>query len=96
MKRQQAQPLKDILQQIIRHDGMEPQLQQARILSHWDALTGEAVARATRSKYIRDRKLFVHLNSSIVRQQLFMLRDELVEKLNREEGTPVIDELVLR
>ncbi|MDR2361572.1 MAG: DUF721 domain-containing protein [Prevotellaceae bacterium] len=96
MKRQNAQCLKDILQQVIRDENMEPKLQQARILTYWDELTGEAVARATRTKYIRNRKLFVYLNSSIVRQQLFMARDDLVEKLNLQEGTPVIDELVLR
>jgi predicted nucleic acid-binding Zn ribbon protein len=96
MKRQNTQLLKDILQQVIRDRDMEPKLQEARILTYWDELTGAAVARATRNKYIRNRKLFVYLNSSIVRQQLFMVRDDLVEKLNRQEGASVIDELVLR
>jgi predicted nucleic acid-binding Zn ribbon protein len=96
MKRQNTQLLKDVLQQVIQHEDMEPKLQEARILTHWDEMTGEAVAHATRSKYIRNRKLFVYLNSSIIRQQLFMERDELVEKLNRKEESTVIDELVLR
>ena len=96
MKRQHSQLLETILQQVIQNEQMEPQLQEARILTHWEELTGETVARATRAKYIRGGKLFVYLNSSVARQQLFMIRDELVEKLNRQEGVRVIDELVLR
>jgi predicted nucleic acid-binding Zn ribbon protein len=88
--------LKDVLRQCIREAGWEEKLQEARVLLLWDELLGPAVARATRQKYIASRKLFVRLNSSIVRQQLFMMRREIVETLNRQAGASVIDELILQ
>jgi predicted nucleic acid-binding Zn ribbon protein len=96
MKRQNTQLLKDVLQQCIREAGWEHKLQETRVLMLWDELLGLTVSRVTREKYIYNRKLFVQLDSSIVRQQLFMMRHEIVEKLNRQVGEQIVDELILR
>ncbi len=96
MKKQNTQLLKDVLQQFIQAEGLEEKLQETRVLGYWDEMLGLTVARVTRKKYIYNRKLFVQLDSSIVRQQLFMLRTEIVEKLNQQAGGKVIDEIVLQ
>jgi predicted nucleic acid-binding Zn ribbon protein len=97
MKRQnKIQSLKDVLQQCVLEEGWENKLQETRVLLLWDELLGLTVTRVTRHKYIANRKFFVQLNSSIVRQQLFMMRNEIVEKLNQQAGANVIDELILR
>ncbi|MDR3133842.1 MAG: DUF721 domain-containing protein [Prevotellaceae bacterium] len=88
--------LKDVLQQYVRDEGLEEKLLEARVLLLWDELFGLTVTRVTRKKYIIRRKLFVQLDSSIVRQQLFMMRNEIVEKLNQQAGAKVIDELILQ
>jgi len=94
MKRQNTQLLKDVLQQFIQTEGLEEKLLETRVLGYWDEMLGLTVARVTRKKYIHNRKLFVQLDSSIVRQQLLMLRSEIVEKLNQQVGAKVIDEIV--
>jgi predicted nucleic acid-binding Zn ribbon protein len=96
VKRHHTQLLKDVLQEFIQHEGLEHKLSETRVLTLWDELLGLTVARVTRKKYISNRKLFVQLNSSIVRQQLFMMRAEIVDKLNRQAGAKVIDELILQ
>jgi len=40
--------------------------------------------------------LHVHLNSSVVRNELLMLREVLREKLNSKAGSEVIRDIVLR
>jgi len=96
MKKHNTQSLKDVLQQFIRSEGLEDKLIETRVLLAWDNLLGTGVARATIKKYILGRKLFVQLNSSVVRQQLFMIRNEIIEKLNQQVGKKVIDELILQ
>jgi predicted nucleic acid-binding Zn ribbon protein len=88
--------LKDVLQQCILHEGWREKLLETRVLLLWDELLGHTVSRVTRKKYIFQRKFFVQLDSSIVRQQLFMMRAEIVEKLNQHAGEKVIDELILQ
>jgi len=40
--------------------------------------------------------LYVHLNSSVVRNELLMLREALKEQLNKKAGSEVIKDIVLR
>ncbi len=44
---------------------------------------------------MKGRTLFVQLNSSVVRNQLFMMRQDIVNELNKRMGKSLIDELVL-
>jgi hypothetical protein len=46
--------------------------------------------------YIKEMILYVHLNSSVVRNELLMLRETLREKLNQKAGSEVIKDIVLR
>ncbi|MDR2801622.1 MAG: DUF721 domain-containing protein [Prevotellaceae bacterium] len=97
MKRQnKITLLKDVLRQYILDEGWENKLLETRVLLLWDELLGLTVTRVTRKKYIANRKFFVQLDSSIVRQQLFMMRNDIVTKLNQQAGAKVIDELILQ
>jgi hypothetical protein len=40
--------------------------------------------------------LYVHLNSSVARNELLMLKEALKEKLNERAGKEVIKDIVLR
>jgi hypothetical protein len=40
--------------------------------------------------------LFVHLSSSVVRNELFMLQDEIIRKLNDAAGEELVTGIVFR
>ncbi len=44
---------------------------------------------------MKGRTLFVQLNSSVVRNQLFMMRQDIVNELNKRMEKSLVDELVL-
>ena len=50
------------------------------VFSAWDEASG--AASFTLKKFFRDGKLYVTLNSSVVRNQLSFQKDALVEKIN--------------
>ena len=68
----------------------------ARVYALWDEMLGVTVAKNTRKKYIQGRTLFVYLNSSIVRNQLFMMRQDIINQINKNLETDIIDALELR
>ncbi|MCX6333768.1 MAG: DciA family protein [Bacteroidia bacterium] len=45
---------------------------------------------------MKDKVLYVHLSSSVVRNELLMLRQALKEKLNEKAGIEVIKDIVLK
>jgi predicted nucleic acid-binding Zn ribbon protein len=96
MLSQNTSSIKDLLIRLIREEGLEDKLLHTRLYALWDEMLGATVAKNTRKKYIQGRILFVHLNSSIVRSQLFMMRQDIVTQLNRRLGKNLIDTLELR
>ena len=57
---------------------------------------GQGIARYTGEVVIRNRVLYVQLRSSVLRQELYMNRKRLVQKLNEHVGAQVIENIVFR
>jgi predicted nucleic acid-binding Zn ribbon protein len=71
-------------------------LSEIGIINSWEEIVGKAISSRTNRIYIKDHILYVHLNSSVVRNELLMLRDVLKEKLNEKAGSEVVKEIILR
>ncbi|HKK62159.1 MAG TPA: DciA family protein, partial [Bacteroidales bacterium] len=59
-------------------------------------LLGNNISMATKSLYVRDGKLFVTLYSSVIRNELSMIKNDIIEKLNESAGKKVIEDIILR
>lgn len=75
---------------------MNSKLKETQIIQAWPELMGAAVARSTQNIYIRNRTLFIYLNSAIIRNELFMMRNQLIKTMNNYVGASVIDNVLLK
>ena len=96
MKRKEIKRIDSLLGQFVRANKLEKGLAEYRLIKSWNELLGIMVAKKTKSLYIRDRKLFVTLHSSVVRNELEMMKDDLIPRLNEAAGMKIIDDVVLR
>ncbi len=96
MKRKEIKRIDSLLDQFVRANKLEKGLAEYRLIKSWNELLGIMVAKKTKSLYIRDRKLFVTLHSSVVRNELEMMKDDLIPRLNEAAGMKIIDDVVLR
>lgn len=85
-----------LLQQFVKANGLERGLAEYRLIKSWKDLLGISVAKKTKSLRIQNRKLYVTLHSSVARNELSMIKDSLIPKLNEAAGMDVIDDVVLR
>lgn len=93
MFKRQAKPIDEILQQFMRQEGLETPLQQKRLLDSWETVTGTTVARYTGEKYIKNQTLHVKITNPALRQDLSMMRSQLIKRLNGEVGAMVIADI---
>lgn len=70
-----------IVREYIRQMKIAAGLNTQRIFAAWDACSG--AGPYTLKRFFRDGKLYITLNSSVLRSQLFLQRDLLIEKMNR-------------
>ncbi len=96
MRRSKTISLAEALKDYINEMNFGEKLNEAGILNSWEEVVGKAISLRTTRIYIRDHVLYVHLNSSVVRNELIMLRQELRNKLNERAGSEVIKDIVLR
>lgn len=96
MRRSKTISLAEALQDYIREMKLEGKLNEIRLIESWEEIVGKAISSRTSKIYIRDKVLYVHLNSSVVRNELLMLRQALKEKLNEKAGSEVIKDIVLK
>jgi predicted nucleic acid-binding Zn ribbon protein len=96
MRRSKTISLAEALKDYIKEMNFGPKLSEAGIVNSWDEVVGKAISSRTAKVYIKDKVLYVHLRSSVVRNELVMLRQALMEKLNEKAGTEVIRDIVFR
>ena len=90
MFKRQVQTLDDIIQVVLREQGLETHLLQKRLIDNWQQVTGVVVARYTQEKFIKNQTLFVKITNTALRQDLLMMRSQLVKRLNESVGALVI------
>lgn len=93
MFRREVKSLADVLQKLLREEGLEVPLLQKRIVDSWEKVTGRVVARYTTEKFIKNQTLFVKIANPALRQDLSMMRSQLVKRLNEEVGSFVISDI---
>jgi Protein of unknown function (DUF721). len=96
MRRSKTISLAEAIKDYVREMNMEGKLNEIGLINSWEEIVGKAISSRTSKIYIRDHILYINLNSSVVRNELLMLRQELIEKLNQKAGTEVIRDIVLK
>ncbi|HIZ01510.1 MAG TPA: DUF721 domain-containing protein [Candidatus Bacteroides merdipullorum] len=96
MKRNDAQSIGQLIRAYLRQESLESPLNERRLVNAWPEVVGPAIASYTDGLFVRNQTLYVHLTSSVLRQELMMGRDLLVRNLNRHVGAQVITNIVFR
>lgn len=96
MRRSKTISLAEAINDYIREMNLGGKLSEVAVINSWEEIVGKAISSRTTKIFIKDHILYIHLNSSVVRNELLMLREALKEQLNKKAGTEVIKDIVLR
>jgi hypothetical protein len=95
MRRSNEKPLKAAIEEFLDSYRLRDKLGEAKVLAAWTKVVGEMVAKNTGKLYIRNKVLFVKVDSSALRNELMFARNKIIAALNKEAGSTVITEIVL-
>lgn len=94
MRRTNAQPLKEVLKEYVDSLKMNRKLTEVGLINSWERMVPPAIARATKEIFIKDEKLFLKISSSVMRNELMLIKAGLMDRLNEKSGTNVIKDIV--
>ena len=96
MRRSNTQNFKDVVDELLKELGIADKLKEVSIINSWEEVLGTKIARATSRLAVKNKVLFVYLKSSIVRNELMMLKSGIIKALNDKAGSKVIEDIVFR
>ena len=67
---------------------------ETSVVNLWPELMGKAVSNRTTQIYVAQKKLFVRIESSVVKNELLMVRTGIIQKINERAGSEVITDIV--
>lgn len=94
MRRTNPTPLKEVLKEYVKALKMQTKLSEVGLINSWEKLVPPTISKATKDIYIKDRKLFLRLNSSVIRNELMLIKSGLISKLNEQSGKETIIDIV--
>ena len=95
MKRSNTVGIAQVIGELLSEYKIAGKLKESRIIAAWHELLGP-LAKPTDELYINNKVLFVKLSSSVVRNELSMMRSVILQRLNEKAGEEVITDIVFR
>ncbi len=96
MRRSKTISIAEAIKDYISEMNLGDKLAETSLINSWEEIVGRAISSRTSKIYVKDHIMYVHLTSSVVRNELMMLRESLRNKLNEKAGFEVIKDIVLR
>ncbi len=87
--------LKEVLEDLFKAYGWTEKMDGVKVTNMWEKVAGKIIANHTTDMYVKNNKLYVKLDSSVLRNELFMDRSAMTKKINKELGKKVINEIIL-
>lgn len=95
MRKTNEQPLKEVIQEMLAKYKLQEKLNETRLINSWEKLMGKVIAKRTKELSLKDKKLFIKLTSSALRQELSFSKEKIIALLNDGIGERIIEEVVL-
>ncbi|MEI6594566.1 MAG: DUF721 domain-containing protein [Bacteroidota bacterium] len=95
-RKSNEQSIKDVITDFIQSNHMKNKLIEINIINNWGKIVGDLIAKNTTKIYFYKSKLFIHIESAPLRNELNYSKSKILELVNKEAGEELIDEVVVR
>lgn len=94
MNRTNDKTLKEAMEQWLKVYRLKGKFDETNAVASWQEVVGAPVANRTKEIFIKDKKMFVRIESSVIKNQLVMMRSQIIESLNQRAGSVVVTEII--
>lgn len=86
--------LKDAIHELLNAYKIRGKYQETHLISSWARLMGPAIANRTSKIYMKDKKLYIKINSAPLKNELSMSKSKIIDILNREVNERLVEEVI--
>lgn len=92
-RRGETLSLKQAFSKVVESSSFGNHYNRMLVLTSWDKVMGETVAKRTTRIFLKKKELFVQISSAPLRQELKVIRSQIIQRINEEVGREAISEI---
>jgi predicted nucleic acid-binding Zn ribbon protein len=73
---------------------LDEKMNETRLIRSWEKVLGKLIANHTRDLKVRNKILFVKIDSPALRNELLFQKGKIIDSLNGEVNAKVIEDIV--
>jgi predicted nucleic acid-binding Zn ribbon protein len=93
-RKKEAAPLELAFQELLKTYRLEEKFKEKLLVLSWPDLVGKTIADRTGSIFIREKKMFVKINSGPIKKELQLSKSKVLQLIEERVGKSIIEDLV--
>jgi len=94
MRKANDKPIKEAIEQMLNVYKLKRKFEETSVVAHWGDLMGKSVANRTKEIYIYEKKLFLRIESSVIKNEIQIMNSQIIQKINEKAGSVLIEEII--
>jgi predicted nucleic acid-binding Zn ribbon protein len=96
MSKHNEYTIKDAINAMMKSYKLDDKLAENKLLASWDQVMGDMIAKHTKDIFIKNKQLFITLDSAALRNELVMAKTKIITMLNQHAGREIINDIVFK
>jgi hypothetical protein len=89
----EEQPLKEVIDKFLKAYAWDGKMKEMDVVAAWPELMGIAVANRTKEIRIQSKKLYLTIDSSVMREELLLGKQIIIDRLNQYAGQEIVNDI---
>ena len=96
MSKHNEHSIKEAIAKLLKAYKLDEKLAERRLIHSWEEVMGQMIANHTKDIFVKNKQLFVTLDSSALRNELLLAKSKIIQMLNKAAGSEVINDVILK
>ena len=88
--------LSNVMRKILKNPKLSKRLDNIKIIEIWNELIGSNLQKYVLDSKVYNRKLFIKLKSSTLRNEFVYKKSELLKQINKSFGKKIIEDIIFK
>ena len=90
-----AEELKNTLSKLLDRYRLSEPLASFDIIDSWEKIMGKVIASRTTKVFIRNKKLYIYLDSAVLRNEMLYAKEMVIKLVNEHAGKLLVEEVII-
>jgi len=86
--------LKEAILRLLKTYRLQDGINETKLINSWDKIVGKMITNHTEDLYIKNKKLFIKLDSPALKHELSFAKEKLIKSLNDSVSQQVIEDII--